>query len=134
MKECKECKNNYPADTDHYFKKCDMADGLTSRCKVCLGKKFTKKLQQQVGFKFCKKCDRQLLINIRFFPPDKACKDGLRNVCRECDGNGRFMDEEYDQNPKRVWSEEENALFIKLYPHHTNEELIELYYPKNTIK
>lgn len=119
-------------DLDHFFKRHSTKDGLTNECKECLGKKFTRNLIVKEGYKFCKKCDRELLAINKFFPEDKLCKDGLRNVCRECGQDGHFMEDNYI--PKRWWTKEEDDFFIAVYNNYTNEELIKIYYHDCTSK
>jgi hypothetical protein len=134
FKFCSKCQRELPMNTDYFFKKKDNSDGLTIKCKECMGKEFTNKLTKiaKEGYKFCIKCNRELKATISYFPPDKMCKDGLRNVCRECGKDGHFMEEDYV--PKKWWTEEENERFKELYPHYTNEELIEIHYPDLTLK
>ncbi|MGG3892029.1 NUMOD3 domain-containing DNA-binding protein [Metabacillus fastidiosus] len=134
FKICTGCHEELNMNTDYFFKNKDTKDGFTNRCKVCQGYEYTDKLTKipKEGFKFRIKCDRELESNIRFFPPDKQCKNGLRNVCRECGKDGHFMDEDYI--PKTWWSEEANRKFIELYPHYTNKELIEIHYADETEK
>ncbi len=136
LKCCKECKRNLPMNTDYFFKKNGTQDGFANKCKECQGYKFTNKLTKipKDGYKFCAKCKQELASDIKFFPPDKACKDGLRNVCRECGNDGHFMTDKYVKKPRRVWSDEENKLFTERYPHYSNRELIEIFYPNETIK
>lgn len=131
-KLCSECKRELLRNTDYYFKKKDTKDGFTNKCKECQGYKFTDKLTRipKEGHKFCIKCDRELPADARYFPVDKSCKNGIRGVCRECGKDGHFMEDNY--TPKRVWSEEENEFFIKIYPHYTTLELIEYFYPNET--
>ena len=134
LKQCKKCERDIPMNTDYFFKKKDTKDGFTNKCKECIGRKFTDKLTKipKDGYKFCVKCDRKLKSTNSYFPVDKLCKDGLRNVCRECGKDGHFMEDNYV--PKRIWSDEENVIFIELYPHYTNKELQEIHYPNETIK
>lgn len=134
MKQCKQCEREFPMNTDFFFKKKDTKDGFVNKCKECMGKKFTNKLTKipKEGYKFCIKCDRELKSTVSYFPPDKMCKDGLRNVCRECGKDGHFMTEDYV--PKKWWTDEENERFKELYPHYTNKELIEIHYPDLTEK
>lgn len=134
LKICKQCAIELPMNTDYFFKKKDTKDGYLNKCKECMGSKFTNKLTKipKEGYKFCIKCDRELKSTVSYFPPDKGCKDGLRNVCRECGKDGHFMEDNYV--PKKWWTEEENERFIQLYPHYTNKELIEIYYPNLTEK
>ena len=96
-KICSKCKRELPLDSDHFNHKCDTKDGFTSRCKECLGRRFTNHLTHipKDGYKFCIKCGNELPISIQFFPPDKSCKDGFRNVCRCCGKDGHYMTAEY---------------------------------------
>ena len=134
LKKCKKCERELPKNLDFFFKNCGTKDGFTGRCKECIGKKFTDKLTKipKEGYKFCIKCDRELKATNSYFPIDNLCKDGLRNVCRECGKDGHFMEDNYV--PKRVWSEVENKRFVELYPHYTNAELQEIHYPNESIK
>lgn len=134
MKNCSKCKRELPMNTDYFFKKKDTKDGYTNRCKECQGYKFSNKLTKipKEGYKFCIKCDRELKSTSSYFPVDRTCKDGLRNVCRECGKDGHFMKDDYV--PKKWWTEEENELFKHRYPHYLNEELIEIFYSDETDK
>lgn len=134
MKSCRECGRELPRNTDYYFKKKDTEDGFTNKCKECQGYSFTNKLTKipKEGCKFCVKCDRELPSTYIYFPMDDMCKDGLRNVCRECGKDGHFMKEDYI--PKRVWTDEENKIFIERYPHYTNEEIVDFFYQSETLK
>jgi hypothetical protein len=133
-KVCKQCERDFPLNTDYYFKKCDTKDGFSRKCKECQGTKFTNKLTHipKDGYKFCIKCDRELLVDIKYFPPDKTCPDGLRNVCRECGKDGYFMGDDY--KIKHFWTNEEEKLFVEVYPNFMNEELIQLYFPNESLK
>lgn len=134
MKKCSKCDREFPMNTDYYFKKKDTKDGYTNRCKECDGYKFTNKLVQipKIGHKFCVKCNREFLIDIKYFPPDKMCKDGFRNVCRECGKDGHFMKDGYI--PKVWWTKEEESLLIENYHKYTNQELIDKLFPNETKK
>lgn len=133
LKKCNLCQRILPADTDHFYLKPDTKDGFCNRCIECLGRKFRNKLTHipKDGCKFCIKCDRELPNNYLYFPIDKTCKSGLRNVCREC-MNGHFMSDDY--TPIQKWNDEENQLFIERYPHYTNDELIIDFYPDLSLK
>jgi len=133
-KICKKCERKLPADIDHFYKRNNTKDGFVNNCKECEGKSFTDKLIHipKEGYKFCIKCNRELPIDIKYFPPDKMCKNGLRNVCRECGQDGHFMEDGYI--PKQWWSKEEEEFFISVYPNYTCEELVEKYYPDMTTK
>lgn len=133
-KICNECNRKLPANSDYYFRKCDTKDGWSQKCKECKGSKFTDKLSKipKDGFKFCIRCNRELPIDIKYFPSDKLCKDGFRNVCRECGADGHFMSEDYNQIQR--WTKEEESILIKNYEFYTNDELIELFFPNKTKK
>src|SRR5690606_28011545 len=115
-KICKKCTEELPFNTDYFFLKNGTKDDYDTQCKQCRGYKYTDKLSKipKEGYKFCIKCDRELESSIIYFPPDKMCKDGLRNVCRECGKDGHFMEEGYV--PKKWWSDEDTELFIERYP------------------
>lgn len=131
-KVCSCCKRKLPSNTDYYFKKCDTLDGWTNKCKECLNKKFTDYLTRipKEGYKFCIKCNKELPIDIIYFPPDKDCKDGLRNVCRCCGKDGHYMESDYIK--RELWSKEEIDLLIKIYKRYTNNELVEKFFPNRT--
>lgn len=134
LKKCSKCGRELPANTDYFYKKHNTKDGFTNHCKECHGKSFTDKLTHipKEGHKFCKKCNRELPIDIKYFPPDKLCPDGLRNVCRECGKDGHFMEDGYI--PKKWWTKEDEEFFKIVYSNYTAEELIEKYYPNMTPK
>lgn len=134
FKICNKCQRELPMNTDYFTRSKDTSDGFLTRCKECIGMKFTNKLSKipKEGYKFCIKCDRELKATPSYFPVDKNCKDGLRNICRECGDDGHFMPEDYI--PKKWWTKEDEELLIKLYPHYLNEELIELYFKNKTLK
>ena len=131
FKVCKKCKRELPSNTDYFFKR---KGELLNTCKECKGHKFTNKLTHipKDGYKFCVKCDRELPVDIKYFPPDDLCKDGLRNVCRECGKDGHFMENGYI--PKKWWTKEEEEFLISVYPNYTCEELVEKFYPDKTSK
>ena len=88
--------------------------------------KLIKNKNSREGFRVCKKCKRELKRDENHFDIDKACKDELRNICRECSKAGKFRDRDYRIRNKMT--DESTELFIKRYPHYTNLELIELFY------
>lgn len=130
LKKCSRCDEFYPMNTDYYFTGKKFKDGYENKCKVCLGKNFTQKICAE-GYRICKKCKRELPLTRIYYPKFQGEKD-FRWVCRECGADGHFMDENYKY--RRNWTEEENEQFKSLYPHYTNERLIELYYPSETNK
>lgn len=134
-KICKECNRELPLNTDYFFKKCDTKDGYTSRCKECLGRKFTNKLTHipKDGYQFCKKCDRELPYTFQYFPEDKTTKTGLRNICRECNPSyGRFLKD--DECPHRKWTDKELELLKEVYKDYTGLELKEKFFPDRSVR
>ena len=133
-KYCNSCQKRLPKNKHHFdIKRCTY-DGFAPRCKVCCGYAYTKDYTpSKKGYKICIKCERELEFTRQYFPPDKMMKNGFRNICKECSGSS-FMTEESLTKEIAKFSDEENYLFIERYPHYTNAELIELFYPNLTEK
>lgn len=134
MKICSKCGRELPLDTDHFNHRSDTKDGFMSRCKECLGTKFTNYLTHipKEGHIFCKKCDRELPYTVQYFPEDKHTKTGLRNVCRECNPSyGRFL--KNGELPKYKWTKEENDILINTYKNYTDEEIQKLFLSNRTL-
>ena len=66
----------------------------------------------------------------QYFPIDKICKDGLRNVCRCCGEDGHYLKDDYVQNER--WTEEDYQLLKSIYKDYTNEELVSKFFPNRT--
>ena len=132
IKKCKKCNRELPANTDYYYLKCDTKDGFCSECKECKGKNFTNYLTHipKEGYKFCVKCDKELPKTTQYFPIDKDCKDGMRNVCRCCGKDGHYLKDDYIQNER--WTEEDYQLLKSIYKDYTNEELVNKFFPNRT--
>lgn len=134
-KKCNECNRVLPADTDHFNLRHDTFDGFVKKCKECIGRKFTDYLTRipKDNHKFCIKCDKELPVDIQYFPPDKTCTDGFRNVCRACinvAGNYEYGD--YSLSEK--WSDEDIQLLKEKYPYYTGEELMRNFFPNRTVR
>ncbi|HHX67591.1 MAG TPA: HNH endonuclease [Gallicola sp.] len=131
-KICRKCGRKLLLNSDYYFKNNRYRDGFENKCKECFGNSFTSKLMNipKEGYKFCVKCNRELPVEIKYFPPDKVCSDGFRNICRECGRDGHFMKDDYVK--KKQWTKDEEELLKQIYPYYTNDELIELYFPDAT--
>lgn len=130
-KLCKKCNRVLPANTDYYFQRNDTKDYFVNSCKECNGHEFTDKLTNipKDGYKFCIKCNKELEINSKFYPKDHNCKDGHRNVCRECDGDFYREEETFRAEP---WSKEDLNLLKAIYKDYTNEELIKNFFQDRT--
>lgn len=139
---CTCCKKTYP-NTEEYFGK-NNGDGRNSVCKTCVSKKNKEKrelLKQRFASneieygdeKICKKCGRSLPNSYKYFPVDKCCKTGLRNICRECDTKyGGFLSEDYE--PNKLWTSEEDEIIITYYKDYTGKELQEKFFPDRTVR
>ena len=46
-KQCNICLQHLPADTDHFYKRADAADGLRGDCKKCKIKNTLKNREQR---------------------------------------------------------------------------------------
>lgn len=128
-KQCVKCERNFDKTQKYFYKIKNSKDGYGKTCKECREKR---KIFGRDGCRYCKNCQRELPCKSTHFPPDKLCDEGLRYVCRECGKDGHFLEDGHRQ--KEFWSDEENKLFVERYPHYTNEELIEIFYPNQSQK
>lgn len=141
-RKCTSCGKILP-NTSKYFS-VNNNTGLNSKCKKCMSEKNKKRneeLKQRFssneieyeGEKECKKCGRLLPNSYRFFPVDKTCKTGLRNVCRECDQSYKgFLPEYYEAN--KFWTAEEDELMQLHYHDYTGKELKEKFFPDRSVR
>lgn len=83
------------------------------------------------GYRFCKKCLRELPIDVVYFNRDKTCEHGLRFVCRECCGKSFKI---HDDNWSKKWSDEDIALLKENYSSFTGKELQEKFFPDRSIR
>lgn len=83
------------------------------------------------GYRFCKKCLRELPLDVVYFNRDKACDGGLRYVCRECCGKPFKT---HDDNWCADWSDEDISLLKENYASFTGKELQEKFFPNRTIR
>lgn len=83
------------------------------------------------GYRFCKKCLRELPLDVVYFNRDKNCEGGLRYVCRECCGKSFKT---HDDNWATDWSDEEICLLKENYASFTGKELQEKFFPDRTIR
>ena len=82
------------------------------------------KIINNILHKYCKSCNRYLSSNFVYFPKDESCTDKLRNVCRECKGENFKINSNV-----HIWTDEEKLLLKENYPHMTNNELKNKYFP-----
>lgn len=140
FRTCTCCGKIYPNTRD--FFNVNNKTGLNSVCKACSSKK-NKERNEKLKMRFdntnieyddektCKKCGRSLPNSYRFFPIDKTCKTGLRNVCRECN-SGNFLSENYE-SPKN-WTIEDDEIMLRYYKDYTGRELQEKFFPNRSIR
>lgn len=74
-------------------------------------------------FKKCKSCRRYLPSNMKYFPKDEACKDGLRGVCKECKG------ENFNISNAIAWTLDEIDILTKNYQYYSNYEMVKNFFP-----
>ena len=142
FRTCTSCGKILP-NTLEYFS-VNNGDGLNSKCKECMKEKSKNKREKYKekfsstkieydGEKICKKCGRSLPNSYRFFPVDKGCKTGLRNICRECNPKYRhFLSEDFEAS--KPWTVEEDELMRLHYNDHTGLEMKEQYLPERSIR
>lgn len=140
---CTKCGREFPNANEYFCYASKKDNRLESMCKECKSKRSKerssniKKKNKELslfyeGTKHCPKCNRDLPNNRIYFPVDLGCKDGLRNICRECNPNyGNFVSEDYVPNDK--WTDEELILLKQVYHDYTNEELQKKFFPNRTI-
>ena len=140
FRTCNCCGKIYP-NTREYFNK-NNKNGLNSICKECSSKKskernekmrerFNSNQIEYDGEKICKKCGRSLPNSYRYFPIDKACVSGLRNVCRECSGKN-FLPDGFESS--KPWTYDEDQIIINYYKDYTGIELHELFLPDRSVR
>lgn len=120
-------KENYP-----YMTIEELLELFKGRSKSSISNKASElkltKFQEECkeGYCICKKCNRELPWTYQYYPVIRKEKNP-RRICRECnDKYEGFLDE--DAEMRMYWSEEDEVLFIKRYPHYTNEELRNIFY------
>lgn len=140
---CTQCKRELP-NTNMYFSKSKT--GLSAICKECESVKSKERndkmkmihndmIYQDLfydGTRLCKKCGRELPNNYLYFPSDKTCKDGLRNICREC--NPKYSGFLKSIPTAIKWTDEELEILKNNYSIYTNKELQQLFFKNRTIR
>ena len=86
------------------------------------------KIIDNIVYKKCKKCGQYYPLTKKYFPQDKACKDGHRNICKKCKG------ENFEVSTNIQWTNEEVELLKINYPIYTNKELIDKFFPNRNEK
>ena len=84
--------------------------------------------------KICKKCGRELPLTEKYYPKDKGCKDGFRNVCRECQTghSSGFLKDDYKRPSK--WTDDDINLLKEKYKYYTNIELRDMFFPYRSVQ
>lgn len=141
FRTCTNCGNTFP-NTNEYFSK-NNGKGLNSICKTCQSEKSqerNKKMRARFSTnkieyddeKICKKCGRSLPNSYKYFPIDKACVSGLRNICRECDSKSHGFLADYEASSP--WTADEDEVIKNYYKDYTGAELHELFLPNRSIR
>lgn len=144
LRVCTRCGIIYPNTHDYFNYSSSKTKKLLAICKKCQKQKNKEKRQKNIeknknkslfydGTRKCKKCGRDLPNNRLYFSIDLECKDGLRNVCRECNPKEKgFLSEDYV--PQEKWSEYDLQLLKDNYQYYTNKELQEKFFLNRTIR
>ena len=84
--------------------------------------------------KICIKCGRELPLTEKYFPKDKNCKSGFRNVCRECQSghSSGFLRDDYKRPPK--WEENDVKLLKAKFRYYTDRELRDMFFPYRSVQ
>ena len=100
--------------------------GMFKGSRQILHQDYKKHLKAKEGYQYCKKCNRELPKDYKYFPKFSAEKN-FRKVCRECSSKyGKFLDEGY--KIRKIWTKEEELLLSEIYKHYTGEEIVEIYF------
>lgn len=78
--------------------------------------------------KKCKSCRRYLPLELLYYKKDGQCKDGFRNVCKEC------MGENFAIAKSNNWTEEEINIIKEYYTYKTNREIQEEFMPHRSVE
>lgn len=78
--------------------------------------------------KKCKSCRRYLPLELLYYKKDEQCKDGFRNVCKEC------MGENFAIAKSNNWTDEEINIIKEYYTYKTNREIQEEFMPYRSVE
>lgn len=75
--------------------------------------------------KMCKSCGRYLPLTFLYYPRDPLCKDGFRNICKECKG----------ENFRNclVFTQKDEDIIKQYYAIKTNREIQREFMPDKTL-
>lgn len=76
--------------------------------------------------KTCSKCNRSLPLTGYYFHKNNRRKDGWNTVCKQCCGS------KYGE-PRRYWSEDEDNMLITNFPHMSNQDLVDKFFPYRNV-
>lgn len=103
VKQCKRCKQVWPADALHFKSELRNTDGLTGVCLPCLrveavnrkhGRHTPMREFTDDGCAACTKCGEFKPQTLEFFATNKKCQGGLEPTCRSCRTTARRALEE----------------------------------------
>ena len=93
FKNCCKCKNSLP-ENSYFYASGGGQGNLHKQCKVCegtsfgWGRNYNKEIYKK-GFKYCRKCDKVLPLNVLYFNKSNGrCNNGFSSNCKQCLSNG----------------------------------------------
>lgn len=78
-----------------------------------------------IKYKMCLCCKRYLPLEFLYYPRDKHCLDGYRNVCKECKGENFRI--------HKVFTKQEEDIIAQYYTIKTNREIKNEFMPNKTL-
>ena len=94
QKQCSKCREWKDATDQFFYLKKGSRSGLTSRCRVCVRKKWREQHPNSkprkgdapvpVGVKQCVACGKDLPATSEYFYVESRNQDGLRSPCIQC--------------------------------------------------
>jgi hypothetical protein len=105
MKICSKCGRELPATEEYFHRWKYSKDGYRACCKECRGGhygvvKVNQVYQAKEGYKFCTKCRKELPLSREYFKKLKCSNDGFDTVCKECQGTGYGIHNNYIEQPE----------------------------------
>lgn len=82
MKQCRRCKQFFPATHEHFYHDKSKKDGFTTLCKTCKDTRLLPLPPVPDGYKRCPKCKEVKPIDC--YHKDRSQSDGLTSSCKRC--------------------------------------------------